>query len=169
MPSGIKPGTAKKSFFDEVKRIPLPEYLMPVIEDGNYDQTKACVFQVLSLWCFDVMMEDLMEDFAHAGFQSRRHTMNRRWAYIQNCPDADQLIATEVDVTFWIDPNGCRSEIHLVVERLARKYGFRCDKVTYDGRIQRLNLDRNDPMAGNMYYQNAPEELSMRLLFPFWG
>ena len=142
---------------------------MPVIEDGNYDQTKACIFQVLSLWCFDVMMEDLMQDFADAGFESRRHNMNRRWVYIQSCPDADRPVVTEVEVTFCRNQNGWDGDIHHLLCRLARKYGFRYDKVTYDGRIQRLVIDRGNPMAGNLYYQNnAPEELSIRLLFPLW-
>lgn len=160
MPSGIPPGNELSIPLREAlsHHAGVPLAYQPVIEDGTYDDFKACVFRVCSVRVCEVALEDMAEECREKGGVMR--AQQRHWNYSQ-----EHRCVTSVEVRMEVKRGSPMShELDEFLSYLARKYGFLFNKlyVTHQrDRAEMIGYERG-------YRHEGSIEVEMQLVWPFW-
>lgn len=156
MPSGIPVGNElSPALRDALKHhAGVPLAYQPVIEEGSYDDFKACVFRVLSIQCCEIALDEMAEECREKGGVVRSH--QRRWNYAQ-----EARCVTSVEVYMEVKRGSVLShELDSFLSYLARKYGFMFNKLF-------VSHSRQRPDERGYHYESAIE-VQMELVWPFW-
>jgi hypothetical protein len=139
-----------------------------VLEEGTYDDFKACVFRVCALMAFGVLMDDLSLDLATAGFRlfisAGSLGSHRRWCYKQD--DSGRGLVTEVELTMEIVTR-TKIDVEAILYRLGSLYGFIFDRLSID---RRSESSRISDAHGTAYVigKFVPPTVKVRLLWSMW-
>lgn len=160
MPSGIPVGNELSPTLRDALRhhAGVPLAYQPVIEEGDYEDFKACVFRVCSVRVCEVALEDMAEECRAKGGAMRAN--QRRWNYSQ-----EHRCVTSVEARIEVKRGSALShELDDFLSYLARKYGFMFNKLCVNHQRERaemLGYERG-------YYHEGSIEVEMELVWPFW-
>lgn len=160
MPSGIAPGNDLSPTLRDALRhhAGVPLTYQPVIEEGTYDDFKACVFRVCSMRVCEVALEDMAEECREKGGDMRAD--QRRWNYAQ-----DRRCVTSVEVRLEVKRGSVLShELDDFLSYLARKYGFHFNSLCVNHQRQRAEMIG----YGDGRAHESSIEVEMVLAWPFW-
>jgi hypothetical protein len=160
MPSGIHPGTELSLPLREAltAHAGVPLMYHPVIEDGSYEDFKACVFRVCSVRACEVALEDMDQECREQGGIMR--SQHRRWNYAP-----EHRCVTSIEIQMEVKRGSRLShELEDFLSYLARKYGFVYNRVTINHQRERAE------MAGyeRGYHHESSLGVEMEIVWPYW-
>jgi hypothetical protein len=137
----------------------IPVTYYPVIEEGDYDDFKACVFRVCACRVCEVALEDMVQECNEQGI--RCYHQNREWKY------SDRQCVTTVQMRFEAT-NDCRVDVQEFFRYLAGKYGFVYNRITMSRpRPVPISLGRGG-YSDSYMYETRGIELEVEILWPYW-
>lgn len=160
MPAGIPVGDDLSLPLREAlsRHAGVPMAYQPVVEEGSYDDFKACVFRVCSVRVCEVALEDMAEECREKGGVMR--AQQRRWNYSQ-----DRHCVTSVEVNMEVKRGSVLShELDDFLSYLARKYGFLFNKVCVNYQRERAEMIGYE----RGYYHEGSIAVEMELVWPYW-
>lgn len=160
IPSGIRPGTELSLPLREAltAHAGIPMMYQPVIEEGGYEDFKACVFRVLSVRVCEVALEDMEQECREKGGIMR--SQHRRWNYAP-----ERRCVTSIEIQMEVKRGSPMShELEEFLSYLARKYGFFYNKVTINHQRERAE------MAGyeRGYHHESNLGVELEIAWPYW-
>lgn len=169
MPSGIKPGSEltpsmREALERHAGRLPLA--YQPVIEEGNYEDFKACVFRVCSDRAVEVIMKDLEQECYDKGIATR--AAQRTWNY---SPDTGMRCVTCVHLVMTI-PRPEKVDVREYLAYLADKYGYTYNRMTVNtsrgDRPLRIRMDGLMAVMDDGMYREPTVSVEAELVWPQW-
>ena len=171
MPSGVPAGSelapAFRQSLEHLAGVPLA--LQPVVEDGTYDEIKACVFRVLSYRVCEVAMEDIVVE---CRAQDINCTVARRqWQYAQG--PLPKLFTT-VDMRMTMDNH---PDIQDFLEYLARKFNFRYNRISVNRKrctqsplkkVQGVGQSGAVDKPTDYLFLDPSTEVEAEIVWPYW-
>lgn len=157
MPSGIPAGSelapAFRQSLEHLAGVPLA--LQPVVEDGTYDEIKACIFRVLSYRICDVAMEDITDECRAQGIKCQ--FQRREWKYFQTPAPS---LCTTVQMNLNMDRH---DNINGFLEFLARNYNFRYNRMAVNHR-----QCTQSPINAAYVFLDPSIEVDAEIVWPYW-
>ena len=155
MPSGIPAGSELAGPMRTAleAHAGLPIAYQAVIEDGTYDQIKACIFRVLSYRICEVAMEDVKLECREHRITCEMH--QREWKYFA---DPTPKCVTAVSVRMVGTPD---MDMQSFLEYLANKYGFRYNRMQTNRRAI-TQIDRDH------VFLDPSVEIEAEIVWPYW-
>lgn len=134
----------------------VPLAYQPVIEDGTYDEIKACVFRVCSMRICEVALEDMEEE-------CRAHSITcvasqRKWHYAQ-----ERHCVTVAEMRF--QANEASANLQDFFLYLAKKYEFVYNRICLSRPISRIHDGRGEHA---FVRSTGVTELEVEILWPYW-
>lgn len=133
----------------------IPAAAYPVIEEGTYDDFKACAFRVCAGMAYEVALSDMTCECHDHGI--RLDSQRRKWDYGEhNCVTVVQLrMAVSRE---------CAIDIKDFFDYLSKKYGF-----VYS----HLSLTQQGYRRDHLYencgiIQEVRTELEVEIMWPYW-
>lgn len=156
MPSGIPAGSELAGPLRTAlaAHAGLPLAYQAVIEDGTYDQIKACIFRVLSYRVCEVAMEDIKAE-CHAQ-QIRCEMQHRQWNYFQS--KTPMCVTT---VCLMMSASSYDADIKDFLEYLAKKYEFRYNRM-------QLNRKSYTRLDNDHVFLDPSVEVEAEIMWPYW-
>lgn len=161
MPSGVPAGhPLSRTLLDALyNHMSIPVTYYPVIEEGDYDDFKTCVFRVCACRVCEVALEDMVHE-CNEHHISLQH-QNRQWKY------SDRQCVTTVEMRFEAH-NDCSEDVQEFFRYLANKYGFVYNRIT-------ISRPRPTPLSiggggfhDSYMYERRGVELEVEILWPYW-
>lgn len=159
MPSGVPPGEPLGDVLLKAlaTHAETPPAYQPVIEEGTYDEFKACVFRVCSFRVCEVALENMRAEIEQRGI---RCEMNRRdWKYVQQ---QAMRCVTVVEIRLEADAEKAEA-IKDVIAYLSRAYEFQFSKQNYQTYRER---DLNNNNSG--YFTPVRIVVELEIMWPYW-
>lgn len=158
MPSGIPAGSElTKTMLKALStHAGVPERYRPVVEEGTYDDFKACVFRVCSYQICEVMLEDMKEDCLRVGFGCL--WQHRQWVY-----EDESRLATRTELTLTGIPIS-DVDVGRFLKGLASTYGFEYANLT-------VNRNREVAVRSGGFYscdRREKQEIQLEIMWPCW-
>jgi len=164
MPSGIPPGTDLSRPLREAlaAHAGVPLMYQPVIEDGNYEDFKACVFRVCSIRVAQVALEDIEHELREKGVGVQ--TQQRRWSYA-----LEHQCVTNTEMRLDVpreSPLVVNNELQQFLEYLASKYDFKFNRLVVS--YQRERLEMLEAARGGYADYAGNISVELELMWLYW-
>lgn len=169
IPSGVPVGGIGRDFAASLETYfgQAPLHTMTVIEEGTYDDFKACAFRVCSMMAFKVTMDALATDLFNEGLRvTGTNSDHRQWSYCHI--DSWRGMVTAVEMSMELVTTQ-RPEIRAIFDSLGAHYGFIYDRleVTHGSRSRPIMIGYE--RIGDLPRAWEPPKVSARFLFKNWS
>lgn len=163
MPSGVPPG---EPIGDVLLRTlathaETPPAYQAVIEEGTYDDFKACVFRVCSFRVCEVSLDNMRAEIEQRGIRCEMN--HRNWKYVQQ---QAMRCVTVVEIRLEADAERCEG-IKEFVDYLSRAYEFQFSKHHFQMYRERDSVN-SGAAIGFGYCTPARIVVELEIMWPYW-